>query len=176
MLKHIPECPNYRIHDTGLIESCYEHTTSIPTDTWREVQPVYDKSCGYMIVTLTDAKENYRKNKRVHRLLAEAFIPNPENKAHVNHIDGNKLNIALENLEWATPAENTTHAKETGLLDSRTKALEKPIEQLNLDGIVINAFVSLHAITRETGICWQNVYKVCNGLRKTAGGYRWQYQ
>jgi hypothetical protein len=129
-----------------------------------------------MIVTLTDVKENYRKNKRVHRLLAEAFIPNPENKAHVNHIDGNKLNIALENLEWATPTENASHAKRIGLLDAGNKAKEKPIEQLNLDGIVINAFVSLHAITRETGICWQNVYKVCNGLRKTAGGYRWQYQ
>lgn len=65
--------------------------------------------CGYKHVILN------RKNKRVHRLVAETFIPNPDNKPCVNHIDGNKLNNAVDNLEWCTHSENTKHAYDNGL-------------------------------------------------------------
>ena len=68
---------------------------------------------GYLIVDLY--KENKATKCYVHRLLAEHFIPNPENKKQVNHIDGNKLNNSLDNLEWVTHQENLKHARDTGL-------------------------------------------------------------
>lgn len=54
--------------------------------------------------------------KYIHRLVAEAFIPNPQNKATVNHIDGNKMNNCVSNLEWATQSENNYHSYKTGLI------------------------------------------------------------
>ena len=74
---------------------------------------------GYLTVTLS--KNGKSNSKHVHRLLAQAFIPNPENKATVNHIDGNKLNNNLDNLEWATYSENAFHAYKTGLYKSNER-------------------------------------------------------
>lgn len=65
-------------------------------------------SRGYLFVSL--CKPNQRKQFYIHRLVAQAFIPNPDNKRTVNHIDGHRLNNCVENLEWATAAENTHHA------------------------------------------------------------------
>ena len=68
---------------------------------------------GYEMVMLC---RNYKTfNASVHRLVARAFIPNPKNKPHINHIDGNKANNSIENLEWCTPSENMIHAYRTGL-------------------------------------------------------------
>lgn len=72
---------------------------------------------GYVMVTL--CKESKRFNASVHRLIAEAFIPNPENKETINHIDGNKQNNSIDNLEWATQRENNLHAYRTGLHDPK---------------------------------------------------------
>lgn len=68
---------------------------------------------GYLLVNLR--LNNKSKSKRVHRLVAQAFIPNPDNKPQVNHIDGDKQNNKIENLEWVTPLENNKHAWDTGL-------------------------------------------------------------
>ena len=172
--KLIQDFPNYRIREDGVIESCYKFKTSIPCDVWREVQQIHDKSCGYLIVTL--CHEGIRKNKRVHRLLAEAFIPNPQNKAHINHIDGNKLNNCITNLEWNTPAENTNHSIRLGLHDPR-KSRNTAIIQICKDtGKQLAEFFSIHEAERVTGIATQNIWKVCNGRRKSAGNYIWAYK
>lgn len=174
MEKIIPEFPNYKITYDGKVLTCYKPKTSIPTNVWRELKPVYDKSCGYMIVTLCN--ERIRKNKRIHRLMCEAFLPNPENKEHVNHIDGNKLNNVMSNFEWVSPKENAAHAIKLGLCDDRRKAQEVPILQLDVNGNILAEYVSIHEAGRITGIAYQNISKVLRGLRPKAGGYVWKYK
>lgn len=75
----------------------------------QELKPE-ETSKGYLRVDLYD-KEGKRKHFKIHRLVAQAFIPNPENKPQINHIDGNKQNNSITNLEWVTDAENKEHRK-----------------------------------------------------------------
>jgi|694.fasta_scaffold133323_7 hypothetical protein len=81
---------------------------------------------GYRKVILVD-KLNKPKQFYVHRLVALAFIPNPENKSSVNHKDGNKLNNNVDNLEWMTQQENVQHAWDTGLNESHRLSISKPV-------------------------------------------------
>lgn len=94
---------NYEISNTGKIINLKRSKVLI------ESVSVY----GYCLVTL--CQNNIRVSKRVHRLVAQAFIPNPEGKPQINHIDGNKLHNHTTNLEWTTPQENMDHAYETKL-------------------------------------------------------------
>ena len=89
-----------------------------------EDKKVFVKDDGYVSCPLTSNGKNYYKY--VHRLVAEAFVPNPNNKGQVNHKNGIKNDNSVENLEWVTPAENIRHAIETGLLKYKKK--EKDIK------------------------------------------------
>ena len=79
----------------------------------RRVLKTYLNNNGYVCLKLVN--ENGRKSVLLHRIVADHFLPNPDNKPEVNHDDGNKLNCAVANLEWMTSAENKLHAKESGL-------------------------------------------------------------
>ena len=171
--KFIAGYPAYKITNDGRVLTCFKLKTSIITNEWRELKQVYDKSCGYMLVTLCKGKNQGRQNKRVHRLLMEAFKPNPNNYPHINHIDGNKLNNSLDNLEWCTSKHNTQHSWALGM---SKPVNEKVVLQLDDNFNIIAEFASLHEAGRQTGVAWQNISKVCNGLRHTAGGFRWKYK
>lgn len=106
MYKVIKEYPNYAISESGTI-------INLKT---KQIKSQYVGSTGYYMVSFS--KCNKSKPNRVHRLLATAFIPNPNNKPHVNHKDGNKLNNCLTNLEWVTHKENMKHAFENGLANN----------------------------------------------------------
>lgn len=82
----------------------------------KSVKSQYLNDAGYPMITIS--KGNKSNPYRVHKLLAEMFIPNPDKKPEVNHIDGNKKNYALSNLEWSTHAENMGHAFTTGLANN----------------------------------------------------------
>lgn len=89
---------------------------------WRTTPPStlvpVKKMNGYMAVTLVD-RQGIRKQHSVHRLIAEAFCPNPDNKKYVNHIDGSRDNNVATNLEWVTNQENALHASSIGRLSKR---------------------------------------------------------
>lgn len=124
----------YQVSNKGRIKSLTRTIPHINSNTgadgfWtikeRILKPSPD-GMGYLFVVLFD-KNKKTKNKKIHRLVAENFIENddPINKNQVNHIDGNKLNNNLENLEWCTPAYNTHHAIRIGLIDYSSQKFNK---------------------------------------------------
>lgn len=142
---------------------------------------VHIGTIGYKCVDLNANGVNVQKH--IHRLVAEAFIPNPENKATVNHKDGNKLNNDISNLEWATFGENNKHAVDTGLKQSPWTGVyginhpqSKSVVQLDKKGNIINTFVSAREAQEKTGISYKHISCCCLGKRMSTGGYCWKFQ
>lgn len=129
----------------------------------------YINKYGYLVIDLSH--HGKRKNVRVHRLVAEAFIPNPDNKPEVNHLDGDKTNCQVSNLEWSTRSENLLHAYQTGLRAPTWKA----VVAFNKDGEFVSYFKSMKEAEEQTGISHYCISKCCCGTSKTAGGYIWEY-
>ncbi len=124
---------------------------------------------GYVSATLSS---DYNvKRVLVHRLVALAFIPNPESKKFVNHKNRDKAGNCVENLEWVTSKENAQHARETGMKKGRIKA----VQQLDKCGNVIEEFESASDASRKTKIDRKTISDVCTGRTHTAGGYFWKF-
>jgi len=129
-----------------------------------------------------------RHSVRIHRLVAETFIPNPESKPEINHKDGNKQNNHINNLEWTFRKENWDHAMKTGLanfkaMNHRNKFINpKPVLQIREDGKIIGKFHNCKEAGKLTGVCARNIHQVASKteykpglIRKQAGGYRWEF-
>jgi len=108
---------------------------------------------------------------RLHRIVALTFIENPENKEQVNHIDGNKTNNAVSNLEWVTNQENQIHKFKTGLGNNFTRK----IGQYDLEYNLIKEFGSIAGAAKELNIGKGNIRGVLTSYRKTAGGFIFKY-
>ena len=124
---------------------------------------------GYLMLCLYGY--NKRKNLLLHRIIATAFIDNHEEKPCVNHIDENKLNNDLSNLEWCTERENAIHGTRTKRVAEK---LSQKVIQLDLNDNILNVFKSMRQAERETGIDATSISACCNGKRKSAGKYKWR--
>lgn len=114
----------------------------------------------------------------VHRLVANFWCANPENKKQVNHKDGNKQNNHYLNLEWATPKENINHAFDTGLnkkVQKNDATRSKAVIQLNDNMEVFKEYPSLIEVYRTTGFAHPNIHHSIKNKIKSHG-YYWQYK
>lgn len=111
----------------------------------------------------------------IHRLVAKAFIPNPENKPCVNHLFGNKLDNRFFMLEWVTYSENMIHAVNTGLYPIEGKSkFSKPILQFSMQGDFIKRWHCVQQIKRELGLSIGCIASCARGERPTAHGFKWK--
>ena len=134
----------------------------------RTLKPRLDKD-GYLVHGLY--KNNKQNQLLLHRIIATAFIDNPEEKPCVNHIDENKTNNDLSNLEWCTAKENNIHGTR---IKRAAEKLSRKVIQLDLNDNVLNIFKSMRQAERETGVLVGNISSCCNGKTKSAGGYKWR--
>ena len=160
----------YEVSSEGRVRSLnYLHT-------WRtQVMKPKMSSNGYLYVVL--CKDGEQKQYRVHRLVTEAFLLNPDNLPQVNHKDENKANNAVTNLEWCTAKNNCNHGTRNARVSTAMTngKLSKPVQQLSLDGVLVALWPSLHEAWRQTAITCQSISGCCKGKYRTAGGYVWKY-
>lgn len=161
----IQDYPLYEVSNLGRIRSNNLRRHSLPLI----MHPYPDKD-GHMKVRLS--KDGEVHNFFVHRLVATAFIPNPDNRPVVNHKDENPANNHVENLEWCTERENTIYKQ---MPVRRAKKLRRAIVQMDSGGKVLRIWESRAAIEAETGFKGSNITRVCQGTRKQAHGFKWRY-
>lgn len=147
----------YKVSNKGNIKSFYKSKTRI-------LKPSKDKD-GYLRIDLY--KDGKSKTFQLHRLIAIEFIPNPENKPEVNHINEDKTKNNIENLEWATHRENINHG-------TRTQKCSKEVYQYDIEGNLIKKWTSTAECGRN-GFTQGIVAACCRGELKAHKNYIWKY-
>lgn len=180
--KKIESCPQYEISNFGRVKNTikkYGHNMRYAKNETTTLKGNIGNH-GYRVVDLKG------KSHLVHRLVAQAFIHNKENKPQVNHKDLNKLNNNVSNLEWVTSKENNIHARLLNVYkdaDTRTafaKPRAKIVNQYDLNHNYIRSYLGskeAELILRDLGIKVnaRNIRSVCEGNRRKAGGFYWEY-
>jgi hypothetical protein len=176
----------YEVSNLGRVKSLNYYRTGK-----EKVLKQYIDQDGYFRIRLKNPKQNTYKLWGVHRLVAMTFILNPDNKPQINHIDCNRQNNCVENLEWCDETYNVNYGTgierrvRTARLSeahiSHMKKLHEPnkIAICMIDPItreIIRHFDCGQTAANELHINKSSIYQVCKGIRKTAGGYIWRYE
>lgn len=177
MWKKIDRNPNYSINEKGEIRN--DQTNHIKT-------PYINKRNRYLVVDL--CQNNKSVKVPIHRLLAEAFIPNPENKATVDHIDGNRQNNAISNLRWATYSENNSRFETVGVRSEAIVVIRYAEERKKrggghlawLDVIEVLEFSSISEASKYFNCTISNISLMLEkgtiGQRGRTRGYQFSYK
>ena len=157
------------------------------------MHPITDRK-GYKRVSFVLPNSKKYKRYGVHRVVAEAFIPNPDNLPCVNHKDENKQNNHVDNLEWCTVRYNLEYGTARSRMINSRKGIKfsdlhlynlqlshaisqgKSVVQLDKFGNVISEYISISEAARNIGINVNSISHACNGISKSAGGYLWKFK
>lgn len=171
--KPIPGYECYEVSDRGEVRSLdhfvkmdMKGTPCISLRPGRILNPAKDSS-GYLGVVLS-RPDGKRKTVRVHRLVAQAFLPNPEGLPQVNHKDEDKTNNAVSNLEWCTAKANSAYGTRPGRLSTKVAKYSK-------DGKLLDVFSSVSLAAKDAGCHYTSIIHCCKGQCKTCRGFVWRY-
>jgi len=180
--KTVPDFPNYEVSNFGNVRSVdrvSERNGSNARIKGKTLK-AHKMNDGYMRVVLYSGKRDKHKNFPVHRLVASAFIPNPDNLPCINHKDENRSNNCVDNLEWCTHKYNSNygtaiqrrvqHQEWQSIADKQSYR----VMQCEKDGTPIREWKSMIECERKTGIKCAGISKCCSGHLKTYRGYKWK--
>lgn len=142
----------------------------------KKIKKLSDNGHGYKFVNLW--KDNKEEKKYIHRLVAMAFIPNPENLPQINHKDEDKSNNRIDNLEWCNQKYNInygtfrTRSKSTMLRNGNNRG----IDVYDMNGKFIKTYVFSNEVCKEYGINRRVLYDVCNGITRSVKGHRFVFE
>lgn len=162
--KDIDNFPGYQISSLGRVKSLNYHNTN------KENILKPDTSGRYARITLS--KNGRIERFMIHRLVAEAFLENPENLPVVNHKDENSFNNCVDNLEWCTVQYNNSYGSK---VERMRQKLNIPVVQLTLDGELIKQFASITEAANETDYCKSDICRNCKDKSKTCHGFKFKY-
>lgn len=168
----------YRISNFGNVMSVNYLNTGV-----NQLLAAKKHHTGYLVVVLSLGSRTSKKTCTVHSLVAKNFIPNPDNKPCVNHIDGNKENNRVDNLEWVTYKENTRHAIETGLRDphknnhphGENTVNSRSVVQYTKDGKYVRTWGCISDAARFINAKPASIVNNAKGRTKSVKGYIWRY-
>ena len=153
----------YEVSDLGRVKSLWYGKEKI-------LKP-HKNTDGYLRVNL--CKDGKAKHSKVHRLVAEAFIPNTQGLETVNHKDEVKTNNVASNLEWMSQKDNNNYGTRNKRIG---EAFSKQVQMFDkYTGELLATFPSICEAWRVTGIYQSHISECCNGKQKSAGGYVWKY-
>lgn len=123
---------------------------------------------GYDKLSLWDRKTKTKQNRYIHRLVAQSFIDNPNNYRYVNHINGNKKDNRVENLEWCSAKENTNHAVKKGLIKSGELSSSSKLTQIEVDEIrntYVKGVITYKQLAEKYNVSESHIERIVNNKR-----------